>query len=123
MEMFRKYKPWLLILIPLLIGGIMAAISPPEGVTRQAWNLGAIFITTVLAIILKPLPMSAIALFGLTLAVITGTLSFDQAFSGFSNEIVWLVVFSFFVARGFILTKLGTRLAYKIMSLFGKNSL
>jgi DASS family divalent anion:Na+ symporter len=123
MEKLRKYKPWFLVLFPLLIGGTMALISPPEGVTRQAWNLGAIFLTTVLAIILKPLPMSAIALFGLTVAMITGTLSFDQAFSGFSNDIVWLVVFSFFVARGFILTKLGTRLAYKIMSLFGKNSL
>jgi len=93
------------------------------GVTSQAWHLGAIFLATVLAIILKPFPMSAIALFGLTTAVITGTLSFTDAFSGFSNDIVWLVVFAFFVARGFIITKLGARLAYKIMSLCGKNSL
>lgn len=46
-----------------------------------------------------------------------------DAFSGFSNEIVWLVVFAFFISRGFISTGLGSRVAYKIMSVFGKNSL
>jgi DASS family divalent anion:Na+ symporter len=101
----------------------MALIPPPAGVTPQAWHLAAIFLATVIAIVLKPFPMSAISLFGLTIAVVTQTLSFAEAFSGFSNDIVWLVVFSFFVARGFILTKLGTRLAYKVMSLVGKNSL
>lgn len=123
MRFIRQYKQGLSFLFPILIGGIIACLTPPEGVTSQAWHLGAIFLATVLAIILKPFPMSVIALFGLTVAVITGTLTFAEAFSGFSNDIVWLVVFSFFVARGFIVTKLGARLAYKIMSLLGKNSL
>jgi DASS family divalent anion:Na+ symporter len=123
MEFIRKYKQWLSLIMPVFIGVVMALISPPQGVNPQAWHLAAIFLATVIAIILKPLPMSAISLLGLTIAIVTGTLSFADAFSGFSNDIVWLVVFSFFVARGFILTKLGTRLAYKIMSLVGKNSL
>lgn len=116
-------RQWIACGAPILVGATFALISPPVGVTSQAWYLAAIFLATVIGIILKPLPMGVIALLGLTLATVTGTLSFAEAFSGFSNDIVWLVVFSFFVARGFILTKLGMRLAYKIMSLFGKSSL
>jgi DASS family divalent anion:Na+ symporter len=123
MGFMQQHKQWINLAIPIVIGSIIALIPPPIGVTFQAWHLAAIFLATVIAIVLKPFPMSAVAMFGLTIAVATQTLSFSEAFSGFSNDIVWLVVFSFFVARGFILTKLGTRLAYKVMSLVGKNSL
>lgn len=75
------------------------------------------------AIILKPLPMGVISLLSLTVAIVTHTLEFAEAFSGFSNDVVWLVVFAFFVARGFIATGLGNRMAYKVMSVWGKNSL
>lgn len=121
-QKITKNKMWTLG-IASLVGILIAFISPPEGITLQAWNLFAIFFATILGIMLKPFPMSAIALFGLTAAVVTGTLNFAEAFSGFSNDIVWLVVFSFFVARGFISTGLGNRMAYKVMSLLGKNSL
>ncbi len=123
MSFMQRHKQWIHLAIPIAIGSVMVLIPPPASVTGQAWHLAAIFLATVIAIVLKPFPMSAIAIFGLTIAVATQTLSFSEAFSGFSNDIVWLVVFSFFVARGFILTKLGTRLAYKVMSLVGKNSL
>ena len=123
MAFMQQYKQWINLAIPIAIGSAMILIPPPNGVTNEAWHLAAIFLATVIAIVLKPFPMSAVALFGLTTAVVTKTLSFSEAFSGFSNDIVWLVVFSFFVARGFILTKLGTRIAYKVMSLVGKNSL
>ena len=49
----------------------MALIPPPAQVTPQAWHLAAIFLATVIAIILKPFPMGAIALFGLTIAIAT----------------------------------------------------
>ncbi len=77
----------------------------------------------MIAVILRPLPMGVVAILSLTFAVTTNVLTFPEAFSGFSNEVVWLVVFAFFVARGFISTGLGNRLAYKIMSILGKNSL
>ena len=113
---------WFLVLA-LLVGFGIALCSPPSGINQQAWYLFAIFVSTIIGIILKPFPMGVIAIFGLTAAVLTETLSFQEAFSGFSNDVVWLVVFSFFVARGFISTGLGSRLAYKVMSLVGKNTL
>lgn len=107
----------------VLLGLIFWFIPEPTGVNPEGWNLFAVFVATMTAVILKPLPMGVIAILSLTFSVATKVLSFADAFSGFSNEVVWLVVFAFFVARGFILTGLGARLAYKIMSILGKNSI
>ena len=40
-------------------------IPPPSGVEPRAWHLLAIFVATIVGIITKPLPMGAIALFGI----------------------------------------------------------
>src|SRR5579872_2323082 len=109
------------LIVTVLVGLILWFVPGPEGVTAQAWHLFAIFVATMLGIILKPYPMGTVVIASLTVATLTQTLSFNEAFSGFCNEIVWLVVFAFFVARGFIATGLGNRMAYKVMSLLGKN--
>ncbi|MEC8306371.1 MAG: DASS family sodium-coupled anion symporter [Chlamydiota bacterium] len=111
------------ILLAGIVGGSIMWITPPEDVNPQAIPMLAIFVFTILGIILRAFPMGTIALFGLTLSLITGTLSFSQAFSGFSHEVVWLIVAAFFISRGFIKTGLGERIAYCLIHLFGKNSL
>ncbi|MDE3046042.1 MAG: anion permease [Verrucomicrobiota bacterium] len=123
MDFLRKNKNICVFAALCLLGLIIACISPPQGVKPQAWHLFAIFFATIFGIILKPYPMSVISLFGLTAAVATNTLTFADAFSSFSNEVVWLVVFAFFVARGFIMTGLGSRMAYQVMHLLGKSTL
>lgn len=109
--------------ISFLIGIVIWFLPEPIGVHKNGWELFAIFSATMVAVILRPLPMGVIAIISLTVATVTGVLSFTDAFSGFSNEIVWLILLAFFIARGFILTGLGTRVAYKVMSVLGKNSL
>ncbi|HSX11526.1 MAG TPA: anion permease [Chlamydiales bacterium] len=109
--------------IAAAIGLSIWFLPEPKGVSPQGWHLFALFVATMISIILKPLPMGVISIMALTVAVVTHTLSFADAFSGFSNDVVWLVVFAFFVARGFIATGLGNRMAYKVMSVLGKNSL
>lgn len=116
-------KTALLFGVPLLLGFLIWILPQPEGLQPHGWALFAIFITTMTAIILRPLPMGVIALLSLAFATSTRVLTFSEAFSGFSNDVVWLVVLAFFVARGFISTGLGNRLAYRVMSLLGKNSL
>jgi divalent anion:Na+ symporter, DASS family len=119
---FQNKKNYLLLLTVLL--GVMIWNSPiPNNVSTQSWHLFAIFIATILGIIIKPLPMGAMALLGLTVSIITKTLTFNEAFSGFSNHVVWLVVFSFFIAKGFVITGLGKRIAYFFVSLLGKSTL
>src|SRR3990167_3085904 len=107
----------------LLIGLLLWYASPPVGMPQKGWNLFALFVATMVAVILRPFPMGVTAIFSLAIAVTTKLLTFDEAFSGFSNDVVWLIVFAFFVARGFILTGLGNRLAFTVMSFLGKNSL
>ncbi len=109
--------------ISVLLGLAIWLCPVPEGISTQGWHLLAIFISTMLAVILKPFPMSVISLFSLSVATATHTLTLAEALNGFSHEIVWLIVLAFFVARGFISTGLGSRLAYQVMSLLGKNSL
>ena len=91
--------------------------------TTQAWNLLAVFVATIVGIITNPLPLGAVAMIGLGVSMTTGLLPFSAAFSAFSSEIPWLIALAFFLARGFIKTGLGNRIAYKIVSLFGKSTL
>lgn len=109
--------------VPLLIGLIIWFYPPPEEVTLRAWHLVAIFIATITAIIMKPLPIGAIAILALSVATLTHTLTLEEALAGFHNSIAWLVVFAFFISRGFIKTGLGSRIAYYFVSMFGKKTL
>jgi divalent anion:Na+ symporter, DASS family len=98
-------------------------IPPPTGIESRAWHLLAIFVATIAGIILKPLPMGAIAMIGITATASTGTLTVNQAMSGFGNGTIWLIVVAFFISRGFIKTGLGSRIAYLFMAAVGKKTL
>src|SRR5688572_1183803 len=105
------------------LGVILWFIPPPEGLEPQAWHLLAIFVATVAGIIARPLPMGAIAMIGLTVTLLTGTLETPQVLAGFGNTTVWLVVCAYLLAGAFIRTGLGPRIAYLFMSVLGHRAL
>jgi DASS family divalent anion:Na+ symporter len=105
------------------VGVLIWLLPAPDGVTAEAWRLFAIFVATIVGIVLEPLPMGAIAIFGLAAVTLTRTLSVGEALSGFGNRVLWLVVIAFFIARGFIKTGLGARIAYMFMSVLGRRTL
>ena len=109
--------------ISIIIGSILWFLPPTAGVTEQGIHMFAIFIFTVVGIILRPMPIGTVAFLGLVLTALTKTLSFEDAFSGFSHAIVWLIVIAFFISRGFIKTGLGERVAYFVMKIMGKSTL
>ncbi len=51
-----------------VLGGVLWFLPVPDGLTEQAWQMMVIFVTTVLSLILAPLPLGAMALVGLTAA-------------------------------------------------------
>lgn len=107
----------------ILTGVIIWFIPTPSGVSQNAWQLLAIFLSTIVGIITQPLPLGAVALMGLGASVLTKTLTFSAAFSAFGDPIPWLIALAFFFARGFIKTGLGNRIAYQFVKLFGSSSL
>ena len=107
-----------------VLAGLLLWICPaPAGVTTQAWHLFSVFVATIVGIITQPLPLGAVAMIGLGVSMTTGLLPFSAAFSAFSSEIPWLIAIAFFLARGFIKTGLGNRIAYYIVSVFGSSTL
>ena len=116
-------KNLLTLLFCFVIGASFWFIEPPAGLKPQSIHLLGIFVFTILGIIKKPLPMGAIAILSIAFVLITNTLPFEQAFSGFANPTVWLIVCAFFISRGFIKTGLGERVAYYLMGKMGKTSL
>ena len=93
-------------------------LPAPDGVEAAGMHLLAIFVATIVGIILKPLPMGAVAMVG-----ICGTLGITESLSGFGNRVIWLIVLAFFISRGFIKTGLGARIAYHFMARLGRKSL
>lgn len=98
-------------------------IPIPEGISVKGWHLFIIFILTILGLIIKPLPMGAMAFTAIAVVILTKTLSLQMALSSFSSSIVWLIISAFLLARGFIKTGLGSRIAYYFVSILGKNTL
>ncbi|CAL9095178.1 unnamed protein product [Musa textilis] len=116
-------KP-VLLAISLAVGLAVRFLVPrPVEVTPQAWQLLAIFLSTIAGLVLSPLPVGAWAFIGLTASVITKTLTFSAAFGAFTNEVIWLIVISFFFARGFVKTGLGDRIATYFVKWLGKSTL
>jgi DASS family divalent anion:Na+ symporter len=67
--------------------------------------------------------MGAMALLGIAATALSGTLTINQALSGFGNSTIWLIVVAFFISHGFIKTGLGSRIAYLFMAALGKKTL
>lgn len=119
---FPKKKIHLLVAfgISLLI---WFGIPCPHDLDISAWRLFAIFAGTIYAVITQPFPLGTITFIALAALTATKLLTFEQAFIGFSDSTVWLIVFAFFIARGFIKTGLGNRISYLFMRLLGKHTL
>ena len=111
------------LLICVAVGGLFWHIPEPIGVDPRGMKVFGVFLFTVLAVVLKPLPSGAICIFSLTVLPLLNVLSFEETFIGFANPVVWLITSAFFIARGFIKTGLGLRLAHLLIRAMGKNSL
>jgi hypothetical protein len=112
------------LVISLAVGLAVRFLAPqPADVSPQAWQLLSIFLSTIAGLVLGPLPVGAWAFLGLTAAVATHTLPFTAAFSAFTNEVIWLIVISFFFARGFVKTGLGDRIATYFVKWLGGSTL
>lgn len=116
-------KKWFALVLPFLIGVIIWIFPLPTGIDQRAWHLLAIFVATIVGLVVKPLPMAAVGMLGITATALTRTLTIDESLSGFGNRTIWLIVIAFFISRGFLKTGLGERIAYVFMAALGRKTL
>ena len=98
-------------------------IPAPGGLTPQAWHLFAIFAATILSVVIGAFPILTASVFAIAAAVLSGTLPAADAYAGFSNPTIVLIIVAFLVARAVVKSGLGERLGYRAISLFGRSSL
>ncbi|VEA71811.1 Citrate/succinate antiporter [Serratia rubidaea] len=100
MDKLTPLKP-----VPSLIAVVVTlliwfVIPVPEGVEPNAWQLLALFIGTIIAIIGKAMPIGAVSVVAIGLVAVTGVTNpgkpgaaLGDALSGFSNPLIWLIGF------------------------------
>lgn len=107
----------------LVLGTLFFLVPPPGSLSPAGWHVFGIFATTILGLILKPIPTGNMALLAIVALCLTGTLTLEEVLSGFSLPTIWLVVVAFFISRGIVKTGLGERIAYLFVERFGRKPL
>lgn len=110
-------------LVCLLVLAVLWFIPSPAGLKTSAWHLFAIFLSTILGIVLQPLASGAIVIISITFCISTGLITLKEALLFWSNSTVWLILAAFLFAKGFVKTGLGRRIALLLTEKFGSSTL
>jgi L-tartrate/succinate antiporter len=132
---------WLKRLAPLAVAVLLATTAPPHDLPQHAWYYFALFIGTVLALIVEPLPAPAIGLIGITVIAASApwTLfgptelserefnspirAIEWALSRFNNSTGWLAFSAFMFGTAYDRTGLGRRIALFLVKKMGSRTL
>ncbi|HET7795078.1 MAG TPA: DASS family sodium-coupled anion symporter [Rhizobacter sp.] len=120
-------------LVPALITTavlvILLLIPTPEGLKPNAWTLVAIFLTTIVAIILKVMPIGVMALMAIVIVSLSEVTSnsskgaIADALSSFDSPLIWLIVAAILISRGLKKTGLGQRMGLLFIRALGKRTI
>ncbi len=117
-------------LIISAIAVLLWHLNPPSGLTAPAWHTAVLFVATIVAIVANVLPIGAIGIISITLFALTfaagdntASGAIQTALSDLNSALIWLIVVAFMIARGFIKTGLGRRIALHMIRLLGKRTL
>ncbi|WP_213954827.1 MULTISPECIES: DASS family sodium-coupled anion symporter [unclassified Variovorax] len=116
-------------LIATVVLFALLLMPTPQGLTPKAWDLVAIFLTTIVAIILKVMPIGVMAMMAIvivSLSQVTADSSkgaIADALSSFANPLIWLIVVAILISRGLKKTGLGSRIGLLFVELLGKRTI
>ena len=105
------------------LGIIIWFLPHPNEIDHTAWHLFAVFITTIFGVITGAFNILVASILGMVIAVITNTIDASTAFSGFSNDIVLLIVLAFMIAKAIVKSGFGKRIALLMIRRFGSTTL
>ncbi|WP_445383033.1 DASS family sodium-coupled anion symporter [Robiginitalea sp. IMCC43444] len=107
----------------LLFGILIWNLPVPWDLTPDTWHLFAVFITAILGVLIEALSIFTASVLALVAVVLLRVLPPEQAFSGFSESFILLILAAFLVAKGVIKSGLGRRIAFLLIRRFGKSTL
>lgn len=108
---------------PFIVAATIWFVPVPAGLTAEAWRLFAVFTAAIASVLLGSFPLLTSAIVAVAAIVLTGTISPAQAFAGFGNPSVLLVVIAFIVAQAVVKCGLGGRIGLLMVSRFGGSPL
>ena len=109
--------------VPFAIAIAIWFTPVPAGLTAPAWHLFAVFVAAIVSVLLGAFPLLTASMVAVATVVLTGTITPAQAFAGFANSSVLLVVIAFIVAQAVVKSGLGRRISLFMVSRFGGSSL
>jgi DASS family divalent anion:Na+ symporter len=105
------------------VAAVLWFTPPPDGLTLQAWRLFAIFAAALIAVVIEAFPILTASVFAVAAAVLTGLLQPADAYAGFGNATILLIVVAFLIADAVVKCGLGARGGHWIVSQFGRSTL
>jgi DASS family divalent anion:Na+ symporter len=128
---FSKAVPFRI--VPALIASavllLLLLLPRPAGLDPKAWTLVAIFLTTIVAIILKVMPIGVMAMMAIVIVALTQVTSTSSkgamadALGSFSSPLIWLIVVAILISRGLKKTGLGSRVGLMFIAMLGKRTI
>jgi DASS family divalent anion:Na+ symporter len=113
------YKRLLAVAVPVIVW----FVPPPDGLAVDAWRLFGIFAAAIFSVVINAFPILTSSVLSVAAAVLTRLLSPAQAYAGFANGTILLIVIAFLVARAVVTCGLGARIGHLIVTRFGRSTL
>lgn len=110
------------LLICVGVAAVLLVCPAPQGLSAEVWKIFAIYLATIIGLVLKPYPEPVILVIALGAL---GVLLQKQAvfMTGFSISASWLILTAFMIGSTFHKTGLGARVAYFLIRRLGKTIL
>ena len=110
-------------LVALAIAAAIWLTPAPGALAQPAWRLFAIFAAAIASVVIGAFPILTASVLAMAAAVLTGTIAATDAYTGFANPTILLIVLAFLVARAVVTCGLGERLGHLAISIFGRSTL
>lgn len=113
---------WVKMLIVLGAGIGIYNTPVPQGLSADTWHLFAIYVASMLALILRP--FSEAVIFVSAVALCSILFRSTQAFlEGYTEGVPWLIFSAFMIGAAFVKTGLGMRIAFLLIRYIGRTTL
>src|ERR1051326_1536937 len=109
-------------IVPLAVAAAIWLL-PHGGFDARSWGLLCLFAATVCGLITRPMAAGALMITAIAAGALLKLFSIQDGLAGYGNVTVWLILAAFLFARGLVVTRLGERIAYGIVSRVGGSPL